>query len=104
MDIEEISVGQVVRIINWPEHAWGHRPDHWAEDGAMDEWCGAVVTISDIIEESGEIYIEDDEGEWQWWPSDFEHYHTLPPDDPNMQFKHHRHNILIDKLMALRTK
>ena len=81
MHFDELELDQVVRIIEW-EH---DRPDHWASE--MDEWCGEVVTISDLITETEEIYIMEDEGEWTWYASDFEPYQRLSEDNPNVRYR-----------------
>ena len=93
METEDISPGMVVRIISWNKH----RPDHWEEYGEMDGWRGAVVTIAEVMD-SEEIYLEDDEGQWQWYAWDFEPFHVLPEDDPNMKYKRHKRENWMRKM------
>jgi hypothetical protein len=93
MEPDDIYSGMIVRVI-----VWDYRPDHWEEEGRMDDWQGAVVTVADFISDVEEVYIEDDEGEWIWYPSDFEIYHTLPQTDPNILYKKVKHQAWIDEL------
>ena len=82
MDIKDLRAGDVVKVISW-EH---ERPEHWEEYGEMDDWCGAVVTIAEVLD-SDEIFLEDDEGKWQWYPWDFEAVFRLPDNNPNVLYK-----------------
>jgi len=96
MDVDEIYPGQIVRIIEWE-----YRPEHWSED--MDGWQGEVVTIGKIYDDE-EIYIEDDSREWQWYPEDFEPYHMIPADNPNMRYKVHKHEARMRELRGVLKK
>jgi hypothetical protein len=93
MELEDLTVGMEVRIISWD-----YRPDHWAEDGEMDEWRGEVVTIAEVYEDSAEIFIEEDECHWQWYPEDFEPYVTVSKDDPNFLYQQNKRNRRIDEI------
>lgn len=94
MNIDELYAGLKVRIIWWDNY----RPDHWATDGAMDEWRGALVTIASVYHEGEEIYIEEDEGAWQWFPEDFDPVPVLTPEDPNTLFKKAKHKAKLHRL------
>jgi hypothetical protein len=81
MRFKDLEVGMPVVVI---EHGGDpDRPEHWSTD--MDEWQGAVVTISDF--DSDYVYIKEDEGAWSWYPDDFDPYCGLKSDNPNMQYK-----------------
>lgn len=94
MKFDDLHIGMRVRIIDWMEID-GYRPDHWQHEGYMDDWCGEEVTISDMVKGTGNIYIEEDDGDWQWYAEDFEDLMQLPDDDPNIQFVNHRRNKLL---------
>ncbi len=94
MEMDDLHVGMTVRVIDWDSH----RPDHWCEEGRMDDWRGAVVTKADFLEKAEEVYIEDDEGEWIWYPWDFEPYHKLSIANPNMRYKRHKQDIRMAKM------
>jgi len=83
VDINDFEAGMTVRII-----VWADRPEHWAEE--MDDWQGEIVTISDYSLNSEDVFIEEDEGEWQWAPWDFEPLHTLEKNNPNVLYKNHK--------------
>ncbi len=97
MEFDDLHIGMRVRIIDWMEID-GHRPDHWQYEGYMDDWCGEEVTISDMVKGTGNIYIEEDDGDWQWYVEDFENLTQLPDDDPNIQFVNHKRNELLSVL------
>jgi hypothetical protein len=97
MDFEDLYPGMKVRIIDWLSED-GCRPDHWQEEGEMDEWCNEIVTIYELISENEHVYIEEDGGDWQWYPEDFEHVHRLPKDDPNVQFPIHQHHKRMEEV------
>ncbi len=94
MDIDDLEIGMIVKIIVWEDH----RPEHWSGD--MDEWQGAVVTISDYEHKSEYVFIEEDEGEWQWFPWDFESCHVLSENNPNRLYKSHKEQAFFAKLRA----
>lgn len=96
MRIDDLHPGLQVYIIEW----FDERPEHWSEEGDMDEWQGQVVTISEVYEDSEEIFIEDDEHCWQWHPWDFEPYCNLSQDDPNIRYRLHKHETRMAKLRA----
>ena len=95
MNIDDLSIGDRVRIITWD-----YRPDHWCEEGRMDDWRGAVVTIVDLARDIEEVYIDDDDGDWIWYPHDFEPYHQLPNSNPNIVYRRHKHNRMMHDLIA----
>jgi hypothetical protein len=86
MRTEDLYPGLTVRIIDFNSNVM-HRPDHWAEEGEMDEWQGEIVTIRSVDQESEYVIIEEDDGSWQWYPWDFDPYVNLGKDDPNVQYK-----------------
>lgn len=99
MKLADMYNGQRVRISCWEDEMaddddiYDYRPDHWSEDGEMDEWQGATVTIETIHEESGEIYIKEDNSQWMWFSSDFEDHSLLDADNPNIKFLKYKENI-----------
>jgi hypothetical protein len=97
VEFSDIEVGQIVRIIDWPNMD-GYRPDHWSPE--MDEWCGAEVEICDADPDTEEIFICEDEGNWQWYASDFDPVCRLALDDPNIRFKAEKHNRRIDEIRS----
>lgn len=92
MDIDELHVGQQVRVIIWENS----RPEHWSEE--MDEWQGMIVTVSDLDHPSEYVYIDDDDGQWTWHPWDFEDYHRIPKNNPNMVYRRYKHDEMMRKL------
>lgn len=92
MEFDDLQVGMSVRVINWQKYP----PEHWAEE--MNEWCGAIVTIMEVSRYEEYVYIEEDGGEWQWYPWDFEFHHRLKPNDPNRLFNQQKHYRLMRKL------
>ncbi len=111
MEFDDLHIGMRVRIIDWMEID-GCRPEHWQYEGYMDDWCGEEVTISEMVKGSGNIYIEEDDGDWQWYGEDFEDLDQLPVDDPNVQFVNHRRNKvlsvfrerMVDNMKAIKTE
>jgi len=93
VNIDDFEAGMAVRIIVWVD-----RPEHWAEE--MDVWQGEIVTISDYSLNSEDVFIEEDGGEWQWTPWDFEPLHTLKEDDPNVLYKNHKQEAFFVELRA----
>jgi hypothetical protein len=107
MNLADLYVGQKVRIICWDEEVeedgdfHEYRPDHWCDEGGMDEWQGAVVTIKTMQEGSENIYIEEDKedsGGWQWFPWDFENHCVLPQHDPNIVYKRDAYRRKMDSM------
>lgn len=94
MLFEDLHTNMVVRIINYEEDG-NDRPDHWESD--MDEWQGAVVTIA-YLEKDERVFIDEDEGEWQWYPWDFEFYDNLDFNDPNLTFKRHKKDLIMKEI------
>lgn len=86
MRVEDLYPGLTVRIIDFSDNG-GHRPDHWSDEGDMDDWQGEVVTIHSVEEESEYVSIEEDDGDWQWYPWDFEPHTNLSVNDPNVRYR-----------------
>lgn len=97
MRVEDLHPGLRVRIINFDDHE-GHRPDHWCDEGSMDEWQAEIVTIYSVEKESEYVTIEEDDGSWQWYPWDFEPYDNLKKDDPNVQYKQQKDQLKLNSL------
>lgn len=68
MKLSELYVGLKVRIHRYDPEAL---PDHWNEDGEMNQWMGRIVTINHIHQQYNEIYVEEDGGLWSWKSGDF---------------------------------
>lgn len=100
MNLDELYPGLQVRIIDW-DYDHDGRPDHWSPEGDMDDYRGAVVTIGEIDEDEGYIYLhgDDDDYGWQWYDYDFVPYHAIPEDNPNVVYRRYRHE---KKIAALR--
>lgn len=98
MRVEDLYPDQQVVIIDWLYD--DGRPEHWADDGAMDHWRGEIVTIAEVYEDSEEVYIHEDEHCWQWYPWDFEPYHNLSQDNPNVKYKLHKSDLRLNELRA----
>jgi len=97
MNFEDLHTGLVVRIIDWTNET-GYRPEHWCEDGDMDEWQNEIVTIAELDEYEERVFIQEDEGAWQWYPWDFEPYIQLPEDDPNIKYRMYRRSKFLEEL------
>jgi len=93
VNIDDFEVGMTVKVI-----VWDKRPEHWADE--MDIWQGETVTISDYSLNSEDVFIEEDEGEWQWAPWDFEPLHTLKKDNPNVLYKSQKQEVFFAELRA----
>lgn len=98
MEFDDLHIGMRVRIHDWLENG-AFRPDHWQQEGEMDEWCGEEVTISNMSESSSYIHIEEDDEYWQWYPEDFEDAVLLSADNPNVKFVDHRREELYNRLV-----
>jgi len=98
VNFEDLKVGMEVEIV-----IRDYRPEHWSED--MDKWQGEVVTIVDFDRSLSEgydsVFIEEDEGAWEWASSDFEPYIVLLPSDPNIAYKVYKNDRLF---MEMRKK
>lgn len=88
MRFRDIEMDMVVRIIDFG----GNSPSHWALGGEMHEWQGEKVTIVDFNDDE-EVFIEEDEGKWQWFASDFEPCNPLRSDNPNIKYKQHKRDM-----------
>ena len=86
MRLNDLQIGMKVLTVDFGGDPY-NRPEHWAESGEMDEWQGMVVTIADIDRSDEYVYIEEDGGEWSWYPWDFDPYCNLRFDDPNLSYK-----------------
>jgi hypothetical protein len=83
MRMQDLIKGKVVRI-----RVQEYRPDYWNDGGDMDEYMGAIVTVS---KNDGDwVYIEEDGGEWSWGPEDFEEIDEEEETDPNILFKNEK--------------
>lgn len=97
MQLEDISLGLKVKVISFD--GYNNRPEHWSEEGEMDEWRGVVVTISDF--DSDYVYLEEDGGEWSWSSSDFEPFYNLSDDNPNTLYRKHKMSEQMGRLNAI---
>lgn len=61
----KLKVGNTAKLISTPQYKTRHRVG-WNEDGDMDEFCGQIVTISEIHEEADFAHIVEDKGEYYW--------------------------------------
>lgn len=95
MHYDEMKCGLLVRVINFHSEN-GERPEHWSPD--MDEWRDVPVTISEC--DGDYVYIEEDEGAWSWYPSDFQSYCSLDHNDPNLVYKRYRKEEFTKQLRA----
>ena len=68
MRIEDLCEGKRVVIKKYERD---DIPEHWNEDGEMNEWMGKTVVISIIENDSGRIYIKEDGEHWCFYASDF---------------------------------
>ena len=103
MHIDDLVMGMKVRIYDW-DYDGESRPDWWNEDGEMDEWLGCVVTIADFDPKSGHVWIEEDEGNWEWRDEDFDPVCPLKADDPNLKFSQKKKDDFMAALRAERKK
>ena len=87
----------LVRVIDFGGDEY-ERPEHWSPEGDMDDWQGAVVTISEVVDDY--VYIHEDEGEWSWYPEDFEIHCSLKPNNPNLAYKRHKNAGFLTQLSA----
>jgi len=93
MKKEDLYPGMKVRVISWEgdmsedSDPYDYRPEHWCEDGGMDDWQEAVVTIHKCSSSGEYVYLEEDNSEWQWYPWDFVPYCNLPAHNPNKVYK-----------------
>ena len=94
MNFEDLHVGMQVRIIDFEDDS-NERPEHW--DSEMDVWQSEVVTIN-YLEKGERVYLEEDEGEWQWYPWDFISYCDLNFNDPNLVFKRHQKALFMKEI------
>ena len=53
-------VGDRVRI------AAERNSERWDEDGEMEEWCGRVMTVVEVLDNC--YFMEEDDGIWDWYP------------------------------------
>ena len=83
MNYDEMFAGMKVVVWDWSEE-YDDPPDHWAD--GMDDYIGAVVTVSKVLGNGG-IHIFEDDGEWMWDPGDFDYYECLPYNNPNITFR-----------------
>lgn len=93
MDFSELEIGMTVRIIEWD-----YRPSHWESE--MDHWQGELVTVVDLHPTGEHVFLDDDGGEWQWFPWDFEPYYSLPEDNPNILYKRLEVNRILARVKA----
>lgn len=102
MQFEELSVDMQVRVIDWDYDIEG-RPGHWSAEGDMDDYRGCVVTIGELDEDEGYIYLhgDDDDYGWQWFASDFDLYNPISASDPNMVYRKYKHE---KRVAALRNQ
>lgn len=57
--------GDIVKIKN-------RRGDGWNSEGHMDCYCGTIVTLTKVSDESLGCKILEDNGKWYWNLDDFE--------------------------------
>lgn len=95
LKIQNLFVGKHLRIRNFESD---DIPDHWNEDGEMDGWRGEIVTVHSFGVDNDHVWIniEEDEGEWMWYLSDFEE--PMEKDmkkynDPNFLFRINRMKV-----------
>jgi hypothetical protein len=101
MHIDELMMGMKVKVYDW--HYDGEdRPGHWDEDGEMDEWLDCTVTIADFNMATGCVWIEEDEGHWEWVSDDFDPVCSLTADDPNLKFSQKKKDDFMEALKARR--
>ena len=69
MRIEDLCEGMRIRI---KDYDIDDLPEHWNEDGEMNEWIGRTVTIDEVHHGDGSISIKEDGGHWCFYASDFQ--------------------------------